>query len=286
MKRALAVFVVLFGLVVVLLPLFVQDPRISDFVHGVGSGGEPGAPSALHWLGTDRLFRDELSRLVHAARHSLLIGVGAGVLATALGTVIGIGSGFLESTALDLPWPGKRTERRLQFHPDDVVVFFLDVIQSFPFLLLVLAAAAVFQRIDDFVIVGVLATTSWLSVARIVRAKTIQLRQRDFVHAARALGRSSLGIAAHHILPNVTGVLIASASLLASQMIVAESVLAYLGLGASPDVPSWGRMLSEGQDTMFTAPWLFVFPAVALLVTALSFQLLGLLPGDPAGERS
>ncbi|RYZ63904.1 MAG: ABC transporter permease, partial [Proteobacteria bacterium] len=260
MKRALSVFVVLLGVTVLLLPFFVQDPRFSDFSHGVGPDGEPGAPSALHWLGTDRLFRDELARLVHAGRHSLAIGVGAGMLATAIGTLVGIGSGFLEGAALDVPWPRGQVDRRLRLHPDDLVVFLLDVVQSFPFLLLVLAAAAVFQRIDDLVTVGVLAGTSWLAVARIVRAKTIQLRQLDFVHAARALGRSNVGIAAHHILPNVTGVLTASASLLASQMIVAESVLAYLGLGASPDVPSWGRMLSEGQDTMFTAPWLFVLP--------------------------
>lgn len=285
MKRALVAVVLGMVGLVLLLPLFLQDPRLSDFARGIADDGGPAAPSSLHWLGTDRLFRDELSRLVYAARHSLFVGVVAGALATGVGALVGLGSGFLEGAVIELRLSARGAERRLQLHPDDLVVFALDVIQSFPFLLLVLAAAAVFERIDDLVIVMVLAATSWLAVARVVRAKTIQLRQLDFVHAARALGRSNVGIAFHHVLPNVAGVLVASASLLASQMIVAESVLAYLGLGASPDEPSWGRMLSEGQDSMFTAPWLFLLPALALVVTALAFQLLGLLVGQPLERK-
>ena len=275
MKRGLLALLGIVTALVLLLPLFVQDPRLSDFAHGIASDGGPSPPSALHWLGTDRLFRDELARLVHAARHSLVIGIVSGALATALGAGVGLVSGFLEGAAVSLPVAG----RRLRLHPDDLVVFGLDVIQSFPFLLLVLAAAAVFERIDDFVIIIVLAGTSWLGVARIVRAKTIQLRQLDFVAAARALGRNVFGIAVFHVLPNVAGLLVASASLLASQMIVAESVLAYLGLGAAPDQPSWGRMLAENQDSMITAPWLFVLPALMLVLTALTFQLAGLLHG-------
>lgn len=286
MKKTLGALAITALACTLVLPFFVQDPRFSDFAHGIAANGGPAPPGAQHWLGTDRLFRDELARLVHAARHSLAIGILAGALATLVGALIGLFSGFLEGASWALPWPKARPQRQLTLHPDDLLVFALDVIQSFPFLLLVLAAAAVFERIDDLVIVCVLAGTSWLAVARVVRAKTIQLRQRDFVQAARALGQSTLGIAVRHVLPNVTGVLVASASLLASQMIVAESVLAYLGLGASPDEPSWGRMLSEGQDTMFTAPWLFVLPGIALVATALTFQLVGLwTSADGAEDR-
>lgn len=278
--RRLVVLCAVVCLLVLVAPLFVQDPRFSDFAQGIASDGGPAPPSHMHWLGTDRLFRDELARLVYAARHSLGIGLLAGLVATGIGALVGLTSGFLEGTRWTLSWPKRRGEARIGLHPDDLLVFGLDVIQSFPFLLLVLAVAAVFERVDDLVIVLVLAGTSWLAVARVVRAKTIQLRQLDFVLAARALGRSTLGTAVHHVLPNIAGVLVASASLLASQMIVAESVLAYLGLGAAPDEPSWGRMLSEGQDTMFTAPWLFVLPGLALSVTALSFQVIGLWAGE------
>ncbi len=280
MKRSALGLLGAMAALVLLLPLFVQDPRLSDFAHGIAADGGPSPPTSAHWLGTDRLFRDELARLVHGARHSLVIGVVAGTLATFLGACVGLVSGFLDGATVSIALPG----RRVRVHPDDFVVFGLDVIQSFPFLLLVLAVAAVFERIDDLVIIIVLAGTSWLGVARIVRAKTIQLRQLDFIAAARALGRSGFGIAVFHVLPNVAGLLVASASLLTSQMIVAESVLAYLGLGAAPDQPSWGRMLAENQDSMLTAPWLFVLPAVLLVATALAFQLASLRYGA-ARER-
>ncbi len=274
---------VAFVAVVLIAPWCVQDPRFSDFARGIGPDGGPVPPGAVHWLGTDRLFRDELSRLVHAGRHSLTVGLLAGGLATLLGAVVGLVSGFLDGATVSVPFI---RPRRVQLHPDDLVVFALDVIQSFPFLLLVLAAATVFERVDDLVTILVLAATGWLAVARIVRAKTIQLRQLDFVAAARALGRSGAGVAVHHVLPNVAGLLVASASLLASQMIVAESVLAYLGLGASPDQPSWGRMLAESQDSLLTAPWLFLWPALLLVATALTFQLVGLRYGSDRSRES
>lgn len=283
MKRGALGLLGAMAALVLLLPLFVQDPRLSDFAHGIAADGGPSPPTSAHWLGTDRLFRDELARLVHGARHSLVIGVVAGTLATFLGACVGLVSGFLDGATVSIALPGRRV--RVRMHPDDLVVFGLDVIQSFPFLLLVLAVAAVFERIDDVVIVVVLAGTSWLGVARIVRAKTIQLRQLDFIAAARALGRSGLGIAVFHVLPNVAGLLVASASLLTSQMIVAESVLAYLGLGAAPDQPSWGRMLAENQDSMLTAPWLFVLPALLLVTTALAFQLASLRYGAARERR-
>lgn len=283
MKRALPLALGVLVLAVLAAPWCVQDPRFSDFAQGIGPDGGPVAPGAVHWLGTDRLFRDELSRLVHAGRHSLVIGLVSGALATSVGALVGLVSGFLDGATVSVPLP---RARRFLLHPDDLVVFALDVIQSFPFLLLVLAAAAVFERVDDLVTILVLSATSWLAVARIVRAKTIQLRQLDFVAAARALGRSGIGIAFHHVLPNIAGLLVASASLLASQMIVAESVLAYLGLGASPDQPSWGRMLAESQDSLLTAPWLFLWPALLLVITALGFQLVGLrYGGDGAKEN-
>lgn len=250
----------------IFLPVLVQDPYHSDFAHGIGGDGGPAAPSARHWLGTDRLFRDHLARLVYGARHSLLVGLAAGALATVLGTLVGLGAGLF----------GERTlVRGVRF--DDLVVFTLDVIQSFPFLLLVLAATAVFHRVTSAVVIGVLAVTSWLAVARVVRSKTLQLQKMEFVQAARALGRGTFGVALRHILPNLTDLLLASMALLASQSIVAESVLGYLGLGTSPDTPNWGHMIADAQEVALYAPWLFAAPSLLLLLTALTLQLSSLV---------
>jgi ABC-type dipeptide/oligopeptide/nickel transport system permease subunit len=120
-----------------------------------------------------------------------------------------------------------------------------------------------------------LGATGWLGIARVLRAKTMQVRSLDYVSASRALGQSTLGLMRRHILPNVAGPLVVSATVLAPQMIVAESVLSYLGVGIEPPTPTWGRMLFEGQDYVVAAPWLVAAPGTAILLAVWGFNMLG-----------
>jgi ABC-type dipeptide/oligopeptide/nickel transport system permease subunit len=235
-----------------------HDPLASDFVHGATREGLPSPPSARYVLGADRLFRDQLARLATGARVSLLIGLTATLIATALGTVVGVISGYYE--------------RRIV---DTVLMRAVDVGLAFPFLLLVMAVGAALDRTTATTILVTLGLTGWLGTARVVRAKTIQIAHHDFVIAARALGRSTPGILWRHVLPNVLGPVLVVGTVSVSQMILAESVLSYLGAGIAPPTPTWGHMLFEGQDYFGAAPWLVAAPAGAILLAVLGFNLVG-----------
>jgi ABC-type dipeptide/oligopeptide/nickel transport system permease subunit len=240
-------------------PLFSShDMLTSDFEHGISSEHTPMGPSFLHWLGTDRIYRDELVRLAVGGRISLFIGIAATAIATAIGALVGIVAGYFEGSWLDVG-----------------LMRIVDVVLAFPFLLLVMTLGVVFEKTTPLTILLTLGLTGWLGTARIVRAKTIQMRSLLFVDAARALGQSTPNILWRHILPNVSGPLVVIATISVAQMIVAESVLSYLGAGIAPPAPTWGHMLFEGQDYYLAAPWLLAGPAVAILLTVLGFNLLG-----------
>jgi ABC-type dipeptide/oligopeptide/nickel transport system permease subunit len=234
-----------------------HDPFASDFARGIGPSGGPAPPGSAFLLGTDRIFRDELVRLACGARLSLFIAASATLLATAIGGIVGIAAGFFRGVT------------------DLVLMRLVDVGLAFPFLLLVMAIGAALGKTTPATILLVLGLTGWLGSARIVRAKTIQIRDADFVTASRALGQSTPRILFLHVLPNVAGPLAVLATLSIAQMIVAESVLSYLGAGIAPPTPTWGHMLFEGQDMALVAPWTLVAPAVAILVSTLAFNLLG-----------
>jgi peptide/nickel transport system permease protein len=151
----------------------------------------------------------------------------------------------------------------------------VDVGLAFPFLLLVMVLGAALDRTTTATIVLTLGATGWLGVARLVRAKTLQIRGRDYVSAARALGQSTFRIVVRHVLPNVAGPIVVSATMLVAQMILAESVLSYLGAGVAPPAPTWGHMLFEGQDYLGHAPWISGAPCVAISLAVLGFNLLG-----------
>jgi ABC-type dipeptide/oligopeptide/nickel transport system permease subunit len=151
----------------------------------------------------------------------------------------------------------------------------VDVLLAFPFLLLVMAIGAALQHTSAVTIFVTLGATGWLGIARVLRAKTMQVRALEYVDASRALGQSTPNVLLKHVLPNIAGPLVVSATVLVAQMIVADSVLSYLGLGIAPPTPTWGRMLFEGQDYVIAAPWLVAAPGGAILLAVWGFNVLG-----------
>lgn len=240
-------------------PLLVtRDPNASDFVNGISADHLPVGPSAAFPLGTDRLFRDQLSRLAVGARVSLFIGLAATLVASFVGAVVGIVAGWFEGRAVDT-----------------VLMRIVDVGLAFPFLLIVMALGAALDRTTATTIFLTLGLTGWLGTARVLRAKTLQIRHHDFVIAARALGQSTPRILLRHVLPNVMGPLVVVSTVSVAQMILAESVLSYLGAGIAPPTPTWGHMLFDGQDYVTTSPWIAVAPGAAIMLSVLGFNLLG-----------
>ncbi|MGH7434084.1 MAG: ABC transporter permease [Polyangiaceae bacterium] len=238
-----------------------HGPLESDFVHGITSAATPVGPCHDFPLGADRLFRDELARFAWAGRLSLSIAVGSTALAAALGTLVGLVSGWCASGPARLV--------------DEVLMRAVDVLLALPFLLLVMAIGAALRETSAFTILVVLGVTGWLSLARVVRAKTIQVCAHDYVEAARALGQPPAWVVVRHVLPNVAGVIVVTATTQVAQMVVADSALGYLGLGISPPTPTWGRMLAEGQDYYLVAPWLVAVPGVAIFLAVWGFNMLG-----------
>ena len=185
-----------------------------------------------------------------------------------------LGLGLLAITALVPSLPvGVRRGPRLNL--DTALMRVVDIGLAFPFLLLVMAIGAALDRTTATTILVTLGLTGWLGAARVMRAKTLQVRNLDFVAAARALGQSTPSILLRHILPNVAGPLIVIATISVAQMVVAEAVLSYLGVGMSPPTPTWGHMLFEGQDYYLAAPWLLIAPGAAILLAVFGFNLLG-----------
>ncbi len=214
------------------------------------------SPSLLHPLGTDTYGRDVLSRLLHAARISLTIGVLSIALAMIVGSAIGIAAGYIGG------WF------------DSLVTSALDVLLSFPTLLLGLMVVAMLgPSIENLVIA--IALTELAPFARVARAPTIVLKQRDFVEAGRALGFSDLRLVAVHIVPNLLSDLVVVASLWLATAIRTEASLSFIGLGVKPPTATWGGMIREGFENILDAPWLAVAPSIAILVTVLALNLLG-----------
>ncbi len=292
-----------------------HDPNLSDFANGATSLGEPIGPNATYWLGTDRIFRDVFVRLAYGARLSLVIAISATVISTVIGSAVGLVAGFYEGTGgaripyvslalgagglasifasntrlggglliaavatLIVAWLAK-SESPVFHGPsmdaDTALMRLVDIGLSFPFLLLVMALAAAFDRTTVSTILWTLGLTSWLGTARVVRAKTLAVRNLDYIGAARALGQPVRRILVTHVLPNVAGPIIVLSTAQVASMIVAESVLSYLGVGIAPPTPTWGHMLYEGQDVYLTAPWLLAAPAFGILLSVLGFNLVG-----------
>ncbi|MBI4609762.1 MAG: ABC transporter permease [Candidatus Rokubacteria bacterium] len=215
------------------------------------TGGHP-----AHLLGTDQVGRDVLSRIIHGARISLLVGVSAVVVSVILGVTLGLLSGYV----------GGR--------PDMVIMTIVDVTLSFPQLLLALAFVAALGP-SLVTIIVVLGATGWERYARVVRAEVLALREKDFVEAARAMGAGSFRTLVRHVLPNTFSSVIVLSTLQVAQAILQEAALSFLGVGSGRAYPTWGQMIALGRDFVTVAWWLPTFPGLAILLTVLAINLVG-----------
>ena len=213
-------------------------------------------PGPQHLLGTDALGRDVLSRLLYGGRVSLWVGFVAVGISVAIGLFLGLCSGYFGGLI------------------DEAIMRGVDVMLCFPSFFLILAVIA-FLTPSLTNIMAVIGLTSWMGVARLVRAETLALRSRDFVLAARVSGMGAPGILFYHILPNAAAPVLVSATLGVAGAILTESSLSFLGLGVQPPTPSWGNMLMEGKEVLEVAPWLSIFPGLAILFTVLGYNLIG-----------
>ena len=213
-------------------------------------------PSSRFLLGTDRLGRDVFSRLLYGGRVSLWVGFVAVGISIAIGLALGLVAGYFGGII------------------DELIMRLTDIMLCFPSFFLILAVIAFLEPslLNIMVIIGL---TSWMGVARLVRAETLTLRERDYVAASRLAGGGPGRILFLHILPNALGPVIVSATLGVGGAILIESSLSFLGLGVQPPIASWGNMLMEGKESLDLAPWLSVFPGLAILFTVLGYNLLG-----------
>lgn len=215
----------------------------------------PGAP---HWLGTDGLGRDVLSRLIHGARISLEVAGVSVLLALSVGTIVGVCAGYF----------GKWL--------DEALSRLMDTIFAFPDIVLALVIMAVL-RPGQWNLVVAIAVVYTPVFARVARGSTLAIKQRPYVEAARALGAGHLRMMGRHVLPNIAGPLLVQATLSLALAILAEAALSFLGLGVEAEAPSWGRMLADGKDLLLAQGiwWLAVFPGLAITLLVLSFNVLG-----------
>lgn len=228
------------------------------------------APSLAHPLGTDELGRDTFIRLLYGGRVSLTVGLAAALVAATIGTAIGLAAGYF----------GGRLDAFLMRLTDGVI--------ALPFLPLLIVLAAVdlgkvglpdwLIESDDislYRIVFIVALVGWTTVARLVRGATLSLKERDFVLAARGLGASNQRIMIVHILPNLVSPIIVATTLSMGHVILLESVLSFLGLGIQPPIPSWGNLLTNAQELIWSAPALAFYPGALIFATVIAFNFLG-----------
>src|ERR1700678_2569245 len=262
-KVAVASMIVI--VIMVLLAIFA--PAVAALVHhpvdtaypntGETAAGNPVGPGTNgFWLGTDDTGRDLMVRILYGARISLFVGIVTTLIATVLGVTVGLIAGYFGGII------------------DTVLARFTDAVLAFPYIVLALALAAVFGP-SLTIIVVMITFFSWAGIARIVRGQTLSIKEKEYIEAARSLGAGPFRIMFFDILPNLLAPVLVIGTLYIPNAVVFESTLSYLGLGIQPPTPSWGNMLSDAQNFYQVAWWYLVFPALALLITTLAFNLLG-----------
>jgi peptide/nickel transport system permease protein len=248
------------GLAIIAILLFVgvfasvlatHDPKTVDLPRRLM------APSTTHWFGTDSAGQDIYSRVLYATRLDLSLGVLVLLTATAAGSVLGLFAGFLGGRA------------------DGVIMRLTEVFLAFPGLILALALVAAIGSRSMFVVVLAIACRWWAPYARLVRAQVLAVRHSGYVEAAHALGLSSTRILFRHVAPNCMSPVLVQSTLDLGQIILTAAALSFIGLGAQPGEPEWGRMVADGRDYLRTNWWVATFPGAAIFVTVLGFNLMG-----------
>ncbi|MCK1385942.1 ABC transporter permease [Bradyrhizobium sp. 21] len=246
----------------VIMTLFVFTAIFADFIARydpltIDAARALGRPSLSHWMGTDSFGRDVFSRIIHGARISLAVGIGSTALGGSIGVVVGLTSGYL-SGWVDLVF------QRVS-----------DVLQALPLLVLALIMTAALGPSLPNVIIAI-AIPLIPTVSRVIRANTLALRELPFIEAAKSIGMSEMRIAVRHVLPNTLAPLIVLATAQLGSTILTEASLSFLGLGIPEPYPSWGRMLSESAaEYVRTAPWLVIFPGIAISLAVFGANLFG-----------
>jgi peptide/nickel transport system permease protein len=246
------IIMIMFVLAAVLADVICRfSPLTIDSAHALS------APNAQHWMGTDSFGRDVWSRIIHGARISLAVGIGSTALGSSIGVAVGLASGYLSG------WV------------DLVFQRITDILQALPLLVLALVVTAALGPSLPNVIIAI-AIPLIPTVARVIRANTLALRELPFVEAAKSIGMSEMRIALRHVLPNTLAPLIVLATAQLGSTILTEASLSFLGLGIPEPYPSWGRMLSESAaEYVRTAPWLVIFPGVAISLAVFGTNLFG-----------
>jgi peptide/nickel transport system permease protein len=233
-----------------------HDPLAVNIRHRLAPPAWMDQGSAAHLLGTDQVGRDLLSRMIYGGRVSLVVGVAAVLISATIGVLLGLSAGYF----------GGNT--------DWLIMTFVNVMLTFPFVLLALAVIAVLgASLSNMIIV--LGVAGWPIYARVVRAETMAIREREFVLAGRALGMNHARIVFRQIVPNLVSVIVVIATLQVAQVIILESFLSFLGLGIQPPTPAWGNMLGEGRVYMLNSWWIATFPGAAIFITTLVINLMG-----------
>jgi peptide/nickel transport system permease protein len=254
--------IVLIVLAALLAPVLAPHDPTEQFRDGLTPDGQP-MPSTLltegSWrfpLGTDANGRDLLSRILYGARVSLLVGVLANALAVALGTLVGSVAGYFGNPI------------------ETLLMRFTDIMMAFPTLLLAMTLVAILKP-SLWIIILVIGLVYWTWIARVAYGQVLALRQRDFVTAARAIGAKRRYTLVRHILPQLVPTIIVWGTLGIATNVMLEASLSYLGIGVQPPTPSWGGMIQQAQSFYRTAPWMVIFPGLAIMMTVFAFNLLG-----------
>jgi ABC-type dipeptide/oligopeptide/nickel transport system permease subunit len=253
---AAAVLVLIVGSAVFAPWLAPYSPVTVDIQHRLGPPAWMEGGTRAHLLGTDQIGRDLLSRMIYGGQVSLVIGVAAVLISSTIGVLLGLMAGYFSARV------------------DWTIMTLVNVMLTFPFVLLALAVIAVLgpSLINMIIVLGV---ADWPLYARVIRAETLAIREREFVLAGRALGMSHLRIVFGQILPNLVSVIVVIATLQVARVIILESFLSFLGLGVQPPTPAWGNMLGEGRVYMLNSWWIAAFPGLAIFVTTLAINLMG-----------
>jgi len=257
-----AALVIIIVVSALLAPLLSPHDPVEQFRDGLTPDGQP-VPSTLFTgsglnfpLGTDANGRDLLSRILYGARISLLVGVLANLLAVAIGTLVGSVAAYFGG------WL------------ETILMRFTDMMMAFPTLLLAMTLVAILKP-SVWIIILVIGAVYWTWIARVIYGQVLALRDRDFVTATRALGAGRLFTLFHHILPQLFPTIIVWGTLGIATNVMLEASLSYLGIGVQPPTPSWGGMIHQGQSFYRAAPWLVIFPGLAIMLTVFAFNLFG-----------